>query len=125
MPATLPLNTSTLLPAGTIYKALGTCSPRGCEKRYVIAVPGELRSYRGAELHGLAFLFDLYPSAAHWRALWPAGGKTQIEARAACADIIRECQEAGEYDLPDEIRPKPGRRLPKRDIPTHAIDPLD
>ncbi len=123
MPRSKPYDSSRLLPPGAIYKALGTSETKGCERRYVILVQGELRAYRGAEMHGLAFLFDLYPDAAHWRALWPAGGKTQIEARAACADIMKECNAAGNYDLPDDLRSKPGNpNWRKAKLPVNPLD---
>ncbi len=121
MPRTQRLDTSDLLPPDAIYRALGTCQTRGCEKRYVLAVPGEIRAYRGAEMHGLAFLFDLYPVESHWRALWPSSGsRTSINARAACADIMRECQAAGDYELTGDLRSYPGNPNWRK-----PVNPLD
>lgn len=103
-------DTTGLIPDGAIYRALGVYAAPGAEPRYVVATPGMLRAYRPADIGGVSALLDLWPDADHWRRLYPKGAHG-IDAYRARAAIMRECQEAGDYLPPEELRPyKSGTR---------------
>lgn len=106
----IPYNTKQLLGAGRIYRALGYYTAPGADPRYILAVPNGLRAYRGPDIGGVSALLDLWPDADHWRRLYPKGAHG-IDAYRARAAIMRECQEAGPYLPPLELRPyKSGTR---------------
>lgn len=68
----------------------------------MFALPNEVRAYRFNELGGVRFLFEVWPDADHWRALYPKG-HSKIDGTRARAAIMRECVEAGPWEPTPEM----------------------
>ncbi len=88
---------TTITRIAPLFECLGHYRVRGGMPRYVLRVRGEVRVFRAIEMHGLAFLLDLYPDHEHWRRLFPLSGSRKVDTKAALSWFIRECAAAGEY----------------------------
>ena len=89
-----------------LFTPLGIYRSNGGLPRYFLSVDGEIRSYRGWELRCVPFLLDLYPSHDHWRTIWPKGVGRRIDVHAAGEWFIKACQEAGEFEPPEHLKPR-------------------
>jgi hypothetical protein len=80
-----------------LYRPVGYRRTVGGYMRYFIELRGEVREYRPLEMHGLAFLLEMYPDIGHWRMLFPRRGRMGVDTKEALAWFCRECQRAGLY----------------------------
>lgn len=74
--------------------------------RYFFQVKGQLRSYRAWELGNVPFLLDLHPDYEHWRSMFPRAYGRRIDTHAAHQWFVQECERAGVFDPPEEMKPR-------------------
>lgn len=96
--------------AKPFIEMLGIYTRHGGEARYFLRINDRVRSFRAMEMHGIAFLLSVYPSAEYWSATFPRPGRCQIDTKAAWAWIIGDCLKAGEFDPPPDMIPRSSGR---------------
>ena len=95
-----------------LFEALGHFTAPGGSTRYFLKVGGEVRAFRGWQLANLGCLLEIVPDVDHWRSCHGRNGG-KIDSKAAAAALIRECWNAGSYEPPQHLRPRPVGRPPK------------
>jgi hypothetical protein len=92
-----------------IWKPLGYIQYRRTRRYVIQSQRGDIWELRAEEL-STGKLLELYQDVEYWKAIHPRLNTrhnitTRIDARRACADIIRECLAMGIYTRPDTQNP--------------------
>lgn len=78
--------------------------------RYFLRVRGEVCAFIARDMRCFSFLMDIYPYAGHWAQQFPGRCRLKVDTSEAAGWFIRRCRDAGPYDPPEHLRPRPKGR---------------